>query len=201
MALEAVRDPGNLGTIVRTADAVGAAGVILVGDTVDPFSVEAVRATMGSIFAVPLARATRPNSRRSRGAGRARWSARTSPARPTTARRTTATPVLLVMGGEQAGLTPEAAALCADAGQDPDGRQGRFAQPRRRDRRHAVRDPAREPEARHERLAHAADRTVPLSALGARRRRGGGDRSTRSPSCWRSAAAAGAARRSTSCRS
>jgi len=57
VALEGVRDPGNLGTIMRTADSVGAQGVILVGQTCDPFSVEAVRATMGSIFAMPLARA------------------------------------------------------------------------------------------------------------------------------------------------
>ncbi len=56
VALDRVRDPGNLGTIVRTADAAGAAGVILVGDTTDPYSLEAVRASMGSIFAVPLAR-------------------------------------------------------------------------------------------------------------------------------------------------
>ncbi len=56
IALEGVRDPGNLGTIMRTADSVGAQGVILVGQTCDPFSVEAVRATMGSIFAMPLAR-------------------------------------------------------------------------------------------------------------------------------------------------
>ena len=54
IALDRVRDPGNLGTIVRTADAVGAAGVMLVGETTDPFSLEAVRATMGSIFHVPL---------------------------------------------------------------------------------------------------------------------------------------------------
>ena len=58
VALDRVRDPGNLGTILRTADAVGAKGVILVGETTDPFSIEAVRATMGSIFAVPLARAS-----------------------------------------------------------------------------------------------------------------------------------------------
>jgi TrmH family RNA methyltransferase len=56
IALDRVRDPGNLGTIIRTADAVGAAGVILVGETTDPFSVEAVRATMGSVFSVPLAK-------------------------------------------------------------------------------------------------------------------------------------------------
>lgn len=56
VALDRVRDPGNLGTIIRTIDAVGAKGVILVGDTTDPFSLETVRATMGSIFAVPIAK-------------------------------------------------------------------------------------------------------------------------------------------------
>lgn len=58
VALDRVRDPGNLGTVIRTADAVGAKGVILVGETTDPFSIETVRATMGSIFAVPVARAS-----------------------------------------------------------------------------------------------------------------------------------------------
>ncbi|WP_011582986.1 MULTISPECIES: TrmH family RNA methyltransferase [Chelativorans] len=57
VALDRVRDPGNLGTIIRTVDAVGARGVILVGECTDPFSVETVRATMGSVFSVPLARA------------------------------------------------------------------------------------------------------------------------------------------------
>lgn len=54
VALDRVRDPGNLGTIIRTADAAGASGVILVGESTDPFSMETVRATMGSVFAVPL---------------------------------------------------------------------------------------------------------------------------------------------------
>jgi TrmH family RNA methyltransferase len=58
VALDRVRDPGNLGTVIRTVDAVGARGIILVGETTDPFSVETVRATMGSIFAVPVAKAT-----------------------------------------------------------------------------------------------------------------------------------------------
>lgn len=58
VALDRVRDPGNLGTIIRTADAVSASGIILVGETTDPFSLETVRATMGSVFAVPVARAT-----------------------------------------------------------------------------------------------------------------------------------------------
>lgn len=58
VALDRVRDPGNLGTVIRTADAVGARGVILIGETTDPFALETVRATMGSIFAVPVTRAS-----------------------------------------------------------------------------------------------------------------------------------------------
>ncbi|ACN99962.1 MULTISPECIES: TrmH family RNA methyltransferase [Brucella] len=58
VALDRVRDPGNLGAVIRTADAVGAKGVILIGDTTDPYSLETVRATMGSVFSVPLYRAS-----------------------------------------------------------------------------------------------------------------------------------------------
>jgi TrmH family RNA methyltransferase len=58
VALEGVRDPGNLGTILRTVDSTGAGGVVLLGDSCDPFSVEAVRASMGSIFAAKIARAS-----------------------------------------------------------------------------------------------------------------------------------------------
>jgi TrmH family RNA methyltransferase len=47
---QALRDPGNIGTILRTGDAVGAGGLILIDDSADPFSVEAVRASMGALF-------------------------------------------------------------------------------------------------------------------------------------------------------
>ena len=60
VALEAPRDPGNLGTIVRTADAAGAAGVILIGQSCDPYARDAVRATMGSIFNVPVVKTNVP---------------------------------------------------------------------------------------------------------------------------------------------
>jgi TrmH family RNA methyltransferase len=59
LALEEPRDPGNLGTIIRTVDAVGAKGIILIGNSCDPYSREAVRATMGSVFAVPLVKVSR----------------------------------------------------------------------------------------------------------------------------------------------
>ncbi len=54
---QALRDPGNLGTILRTGDAVGAGGLILIDDCTDPFSVEAVRASMGAIFTQRIAMA------------------------------------------------------------------------------------------------------------------------------------------------
>ncbi|WHU03710.1 RNA methyltransferase [Sphingomonas sp. NIBR02145] len=58
LVAERLRDPGNMGTILRTADAVGAGGLILIDDCVDPFSVEAVRASMGALFTVPVARSS-----------------------------------------------------------------------------------------------------------------------------------------------
>ena len=71
VALQAVRDPGNLGTIIRTADAAGCGGVILVGDCCDPYSVEAVRATMGSIFAVKIVERRRAEAEAARTAAEA----------------------------------------------------------------------------------------------------------------------------------
>ena len=57
LVAQALRDPGNIGTILRTGDAVGAGGLILVDDCVDPFSVEAVRASMGALFTQQIASA------------------------------------------------------------------------------------------------------------------------------------------------
>ncbi len=115
VALAAVRDPGNLGTIVRTADAAGCGGVILVGDTCDPWSVEAVRATMGSVFAVPLFRATQAEfldwRRGWPGAVVATLLTATHDHRSADYRR----PTLLLMGNEAQGLSPELAAACDTA--------------------------------------------------------------------------------------
>lgn len=54
VVLDGVQDPGNAGTIIRTADAVGADGVILLKGSVDIFSEKTVRATMGSLFHLPV---------------------------------------------------------------------------------------------------------------------------------------------------
>jgi TrmH family RNA methyltransferase len=115
VALDRVRDPGNLGTIIRTADAAGASGVILVGDCTDPFSLETVRATMGSVFAVPLVKATPADFLRWKKDSGARLVAthlagavdyRTIDYR--------SKPVILMMGNEQSGL-PDELAGAADA--------------------------------------------------------------------------------------
>lgn len=113
VALDRVRDPGNLGTIIRTADAAGAKGVILVGQTTDPFATETVRATMGSIFAMPLSRMSESDfiafaktwpgmvaGTHLKGAVDYRMPDYTKE------------PVLLVMGNEQAGMTDELTEAC-----------------------------------------------------------------------------------------
>ncbi|MGE0628619.1 MAG: TrmH family RNA methyltransferase [Hyphomicrobiaceae bacterium] len=112
LALEQVRDPGNLGTIVRTVDAVGASGVILVGPCCDPYSREAVRATMGSIFAVPLARASQDEFL----AWAAGWPGDIVgthlDAREDFRKARWTEPVLLVMGSEGAGMSDELRDAC-----------------------------------------------------------------------------------------
>ena len=57
LVAQALRDPGNLGTMLRTGDAVGAGGLILLDEVTDPYAVEAVRASMGAIFTQALVQA------------------------------------------------------------------------------------------------------------------------------------------------
>lgn len=114
VALEGVKDPGNLGTIIRTADAAGAKGVILVGETTDPFALEATRATMGSIFALPLVRfSTDAFISWSKG-----WPGRIVGTHLEGARDYRNVdynaPSILFMGNEQSGLPAPLAACCTE---------------------------------------------------------------------------------------
>ena len=124
IALDRVRDPGNLGTIIRTADAAGASGVILIGDCTDPFSLETVRATMGSVFAISVAHATVEEFlswKKSAGvsvvathlAGSVDYRTIDYKKRPT----------VLLMGNEQGGLPPELASKADQLARIP--QQGR----------------------------------------------------------------------------
>lgn len=112
IALHRVRDPGNLGTIIRTADAAGCGGVILVGECVDPFSVETVRATMGSVFAVPIVRASEAEFLGWRRTWPGSVVGTLLTATVDHRRAEYRKPTLILMGNEQAGLTPELAVAC-----------------------------------------------------------------------------------------
>ncbi len=116
VALDRVRDPGNLGTIIRTADALGAKGVLLVGECTDPFALEAVRATMGSLFHTKLSRATTDEFM----ALANRWGTSGGQVIGTHLHGSldhrsidyTHGPQLLLMGNEQQGLTDDLAKAC-----------------------------------------------------------------------------------------
>jgi TrmH family RNA methyltransferase len=113
VALDRVRDPGNLGTIIRTVDAVGGSGVMLVGDCTDPFAVEAVRATMGSLFHVPLAKLSKDEFK----ALVKDWPGTVAAThlKGSVDYRTPdyEAPALLVMGNEQKGLEDDMAEACS----------------------------------------------------------------------------------------
>jgi TrmH family RNA methyltransferase len=113
VALDRIRDPGNLGTIIRTADSAGADGIILVGDTTDPYSLEATRASMGSIFNVPLVKLTESQFLD----WRKRWpgivvGTHLEGAADFRSIDYASSPVLLLMGNEQQGLPPSLAESC-----------------------------------------------------------------------------------------
>jgi TrmH family RNA methyltransferase len=102
--LNGVRDPGNVGAIVRAADALGAASVALDPDTADPFSPKAVRASMGSLFGVDLIRCAvrdTPEPRAGMGAHGGSWPPASAPA-------------TLCLGAEREGLSGETASACEE---------------------------------------------------------------------------------------
>jgi TrmH family RNA methyltransferase len=112
VVLDGPQDPGNLGTIARTSDAVGAPGLILLGESADPYDPTALRASMGTMFSQHLVRASRPDF--------ASWKRRqaltvvgTSGTAPTEYRSVEyRPPLLLLMGSERLGLSAEQQALC-----------------------------------------------------------------------------------------
>ncbi len=112
VALDAVQDPGNLGSILRTADAVGCSGVILLGHSSDPYDPAALRGSMGAVFNQRLVRAefgelvdwARQQGYPLVGAtGAADQAYRATNYQP---------PLVLLMGSEREGLTAAQLAQC-----------------------------------------------------------------------------------------
>ena len=105
VALHEVGNPGNLGTIIRTADAAGGSGVVLIGPAADPFDPAAVKASMGALFAVPVARAADPAEFLAWAAGSGVSVVATSAgARTSFWEAGYARPLALLLGAEGAGL-------------------------------------------------------------------------------------------------
>ncbi|WP_447726395.1 TrmH family RNA methyltransferase [Sphingomonas koreensis] len=112
LVAERLRDPGNLGTILRTADAVDAGGLILVDECVDPFSVEAVRASMGALFTIPIARAPWDEFHAWLRAGPGQLVGLALEGAVDYRAPDFAAPVFLLTGNEAQGLPPAYAAAC-----------------------------------------------------------------------------------------
>jgi len=112
VALDAAQDPGNIGTIMRTGDAFGSVGVLLLGNCADPYDPTALRASMGAIFSQRLVKAS--------FADFAHWKQHhnyyvtaTSKAAPHDYRKISyLLPMVLLMGSERLGLSREQQAIC-----------------------------------------------------------------------------------------
>ena len=112
VALDGVQYPGNLGTILRTCDAVGAAGVVLLGPTADPYDPAAARASTGAIFTQQLVRAS-PGQLAAWARGRGATVVGTAPeARLDYRAADYRAPLVLAMGSEGHGLSADMRAAC-----------------------------------------------------------------------------------------
>lgn len=108
LALVDVQDPGNVGSVIRSADALGAAAVIAVGATADPAGWKALRGAMGSTFRVPVSRATLDELIARAHATRAHLVATAVGAGEPLDRARFHTPTVVLLGNEGAGLTDDA---------------------------------------------------------------------------------------------
>lgn len=112
LAVEALRSGGNLGSMLRTAEAAGAAGVVCIGDDVDPFDPRVVRASMGSVFGIRHVRASWSElSRFRRDCGAKVVGAAPGASRDYRRADLSGTAVVLV-GSERHGLSEAARGLC-----------------------------------------------------------------------------------------
>lgn len=111
-ALDSVADPGNLGTVMRTLDAVGARGLFLIDQCTDPYDPSAIRASMGAVFSLQLIKLTTDEFRTLK-TERGLFCVGTSDAASEDYRAVQYPPdMVLVMGSERQGLKPELMDLC-----------------------------------------------------------------------------------------
>jgi TrmH family RNA methyltransferase len=112
VVLEAVRSPGNLGSLIRTSEAVGGAGMILVGSRIDPFDPTVVRASMGALLRQAFIRTTHGSLRHWFRRHRIRGIGASPDGSVDLHRFDVPRPTILVLGEERQGLTPLLRELC-----------------------------------------------------------------------------------------
>jgi TrmH family RNA methyltransferase len=112
VALDAIADPGNLGTIMRTADGVGAKGIILLGHATDPYDPTAVKASMGAVFSLALAQASWADFHRWQQAHGIMLVGTSDHASEDYQTIQYQRPLALLMGSERHGLSDEMMAAC-----------------------------------------------------------------------------------------
>jgi len=112
IVVQALRDPGNMGTILRTGDAAGAGGLILIDDCADPFSVESVRASMGALFTQRIAAARWPEFVAWLRSGEGQLVGTSLKARQDYLEAEYGQPCFLLIGNEQQGLPADYESEC-----------------------------------------------------------------------------------------
>lgn len=112
LVLDGVQDPGNLGTVWRTADAFGASGLILTGNCADPFGPKALRASMGACFRLPVWRGERQGVAELLKSSGIPLYATALRADTVDVREADLTGAAVVIGSEGKGISEEMLALC-----------------------------------------------------------------------------------------
>jgi RNA methyltransferase, TrmH family len=105
LAVAGIQDPGNLGTIIRSAEAFGAAGVLVAENTVSPFNSKVVRASAGSLFRLPVVQVKLTDAIRESRESEVRWMATSSHKGISIDQADLTGPTAVLIGSEGAGIS------------------------------------------------------------------------------------------------
>lgn len=111
-ALDEIADPGNLGTVMRTMDAVGGEGILLIGQGVDPYDPSAVRASMGALFSLKIIKASLEEFEAWKKAQAVRMVGTSDKANKLYTAFPYPQDLILLMGSERQGIQPRLEMLC-----------------------------------------------------------------------------------------
>lgn len=123
IAVSGVQDPGNLGTIIRSAEAFGAAGVLVAENTVSPLNSKVVRASAGSLFRLPVVQVKLADAMRQSRDNEVRWMATSSHKGISIDQADLTRPAAILIGSEGAGISRDVMAQMDEVIAIPHGPQ------------------------------------------------------------------------------